>query len=219
MNLLLPIPTLLFWLSSACALSILLWALKTAAWHKLIALGERQHMWLGAIALLSLGWTVMGVNVQGTLRLHPMLVTSLTLVFGFRLAILAAALAIVVTTFFAYASWQAVPFVWLVSACLPATTTYILWRAISLTRIQNLFLYTLGVGFVGGLLTPLVTGMSTLALLWLFQFEYWPLLWHNAYLFLLFVFPEGFINGMIVSALAVMTPHLVRTYDDDFYLK
>lgn len=219
MNLLLPIPSLLFWLSSVCALSVALWSLKTAAWQKLFAMGERQHMWLGAIALLSLGWTVMGVNVQGVLRLHPMLITSLTLIFGFRLAIIAAMVSIIVTTYFTHASWQAVPFVWLCSACIPASVTYILWRVISLTRIQNLFLYTLGVGFVGGLLTPLVTGVSTITTLWIFQFEYFPLLWHNAYLFLLFIFPEGFLNGMIVSALAVMTPHLVKTYDDDFYLK
>ncbi len=35
---------------------------------------------------------------------------------------------------------------------------------------------------------------------------------------MLILFPEGFINGAVVSALAVFAPELLRSYDDERYL-
>jgi len=32
-------------------------------------------------------------------------------------------------------------------------------------------------------------------------------------------FPEGFINGMLATALTVLAPDLVRTYRDDWFLR
>ena len=42
--------------------------------------------------------------------------------------------------------------------------------------------------------------------------ENWPMIF-------LMLFPEGFINGMVVTTLTVFYPHLVKTFDDDFYLE
>lgn len=34
----------------------------------------------------------------------------------------------------------------------------------------------------------------------------------------LMMFPEGFLNGMIVTTLTVFYPGLVKTFDDSYYL-
>jgi len=35
----------------------------------------------------------------------------------------------------------------------------------------------------------------------------------------LLLFPEGFINGMLTSAVTLYAPDLMKTYDDAFYLR
>jgi len=219
MNLLQPVPTALFWLSTVLAAFFFFWAVATASWRKLLSVNIRQHLWYGAIASLGVGWAVVGVTVHDTMRLHPMLVTSITLVFGFRLAVISSALALAITALLNQLLWQALPYVWLVSVVAPALITYLLLRLVSMTRVQNLFLYTLGVGFFGGVLTPTMITIATGISLWLFEANVFKVFWGNAYLLMLFTFPEGFLNGMIVSALAIMAPSLVKTYDDDFYLR
>lgn len=219
MNVIFAIHGLLFWLSLGLASATLLWALRTASWRRLFARNERQHLWYGAIALLSVGWSMLGVSIEQSVRLHPMILTSLTLVFGFRLAIIAAFIALLPGQWILGFSWASFPLSWLISSVVPAALTFTLWRIVTLTRIQNLFLYTLGVGFVGGLLTSVAIGATTLATFWLFEPERFSQLQPHAYLFFLFSFPEGFINGTIVSSMAIMAPWLMKTYDDDFYLK
>lgn len=219
MNLLVPLPEPLFWLCFVCGGALAFWAAITAPWRKLAAVSARQHLWFGACAALGISWAYMGVTVLQIFRLHPMLVTVLTLVFGFRLAILCGAGALLVTLVLGNGSGQALPFNWLLGVVLPALITLSLLRLVARLRIQNLFLYTLGVGFAGGLLTPPAIALVSFVVLWGFQPFFLPIYTDNMYLLFLFTFPEGFMNGMITSALAVMAPHLVKTYDDDFYLR
>ena len=45
------------------------------------------------------------------------------------------------------------------------------------------------------------------------------ILWFNYHpLVLLLTFPEGFLNGAVISALTVFYPDIVKTYDDVRYL-
>ncbi|WP_339065707.1 hypothetical protein [Teredinibacter turnerae] len=163
MNLLVDLPNALFYLSVILTTPVFVWAVYSARWRKLMAVSERQHLWYGAIIGLGLSWAFMGVSVLGIFRLHPMLVTILTLMFGFRLAAIAGAAALFVSWLCGVGTFQTLPFTWLVSVLLPAAVTTCLLYWVSRTRIQNLFLYTLGVGFVGGLLTPVVIALSSLA--------------------------------------------------------
>lgn len=219
MNMYLALPSVLFWLSNILAGGVFLFALLTAPWRKLFAADERQHLWYGTMVFLGVGWSLMGIEVKEVFRIHPVLITSATLIFGFRLSVLAAAGALIISTVFTKGIWQTVPYTWCVMALLPATVTYGLLVFITRMRIQNLFLYTLGVGFVGGMLTALCMGIFVPLTLMPFAPPYFETVWENSYLFFLLIFPEGFVNGTIVSTLAVMAPHLVKTYDDDFYLK
>ena len=44
------------------------------------------------------------------------------------------------------------------------------------------------------------------------SYEYWPYL-------PLVAFPEGFVNGMIITALVGLRAHWVVTFDEDFYYR
>ncbi len=80
---------------------------------------------------------------------------------------------------------------------------------------RNLFAYVLGVGFGGGMLCRLALALAGLAVLCLAgqqamvsaALEQWPLI-------ILMLFPEGFINGMVMTTLAGCYPDLVRTYEE-----
>ena len=85
--------------------------------------------------------------------------------------------------------------------------------------MKNLFVFMLGGGFLGGMLT--VQGMALSGLLYVGLFgpdPLWVIAWDNYYLSWLLMFPEGFMNGAFITVLAVMKPDLVKTYDDGAYL-
>jgi uncharacterized membrane protein len=85
-------------------------------------------------------------------------------------------------------------------------------------RIQNLFVYILGGGFFGSMLTVILTGVVALMTLWVSGSSLQFPVFDNVYLFAMLTFPEGFINGAIITALTIVRPDLVKTYDDKFYL-
>lgn len=210
--------THLIWLCTPLVLLIYGWAFRTAPWHQLAAVGLRQHLWFGAIVALGVFWGSIRVDINQLFQLHPLLITSCTLIFGLRLALIAGLVAMVITQWLTGAPLANLPFQLLVTICLPAAATRALLLLIARVRIQNLFLYILGGGFGGGIVAMATMAASSLALLKISGAAAFPVVWENAYLFLLLLFPEGFCNGTIVSAMAVMGPKLVKTYDDDFYL-
>ena len=78
----------------------------------------------------------------------------------------------------------------------------------------------LGAGFGGGLLAALAMALAALALLWLSGQQDWvTAALANWPLIFLLMFPEGFINGMIVTTLTVFYPDLVKTFDERHYLE
>ncbi len=219
MNLYLPLPLWLSLATGLLSLVVLAWAAASAPWRKLMAVDVRQHLWYGGILVLGIGWSTLYVDVRGILHLHPLLITAATLIFGFRLALCQAALASTVVLFATGVELSTVGFSFAVATLAPAVSTALLWRVITRSGVQNVFLFTLGIGFAGGLLSALVSGGLTLLLLYLAQVPYFDTVWQHSPVFFLLMFPEGFLNGMIVSAMAIMAPQLVKTYDDEFYLK
>lgn len=210
-----------FWLNVAAGvvmLSCVLGATLTADWSALRAASERQHVLLGGLLALLLLW-LLTLQVAEDVRIHLLGVTSLTLIVGWRFTILGATLVL-----FGYLSlqqqpWMTVPLSWLFSVLIPATTTRLLVHVLRRHGFRNLFVYMLGAGFGGGLLSVLVLALVALPTFWLIgqsdwvagALENWPFL-------LLLMFPEGFINGMLVTAFTVFYPDVVKTFDDDYYL-
>jgi len=218
MNLIAPTSGLFFWITSLLALASLIYIFRIAPWRSLSTVPVRQHMWFGVIVGLGLYGALVQLQVFNLFRLHPLLMAACTAIFGARLAIIAGAGALLISHLFSVLPWQNLGFNFLVSVLVPVLIARAVFIFIARSKIQNLFLYTLGGGFAGGILSWAGASLVALLLLSASQMVLMSDVWENAYVFLLLTFPEGFCNGAIVSTMAVLSPHLVKTYDDDFYL-
>ena len=209
------------WLNVAVGslmLTCVVGAAATANWTALRAASARQHVLLGGLLALLLLW-LMTFRVIEDVRIHLLGVTTLTLIVGWRFAVLGAT-----PVLFAHLWWEqfstgAAPLAWLFTVLVPATTTRLLAHLLRRYGLRNLFVYMLGAGFGGGLLSVLVLGLLALPTFYLMGQGAWIAGALENWIFVvLLMFPEGFINGMLVTAFTVFYPDVVKTFDDAYYL-
>ncbi len=209
------------WLSAGLWLVLVatfLLALRYADWGAVRRVPARLHLLLGGALFCVVLW-LMSVRVIEGLWIHFLGMTTLTLILGWRFALLAGTLAVAVHTPLIGQGLAGLPAAWLLSVAVPATVSRFLVYRLRRVRSGNLFVYMLGAGFGGGVLSALAVAAVALPLLWLIDqrdwvtgaLANWPLL-------ALLLFPEGFINGMIVTTLTVFYPQLVKTFDERHYL-
>lgn len=209
------------WLSALCWLFMLVVVaptLRYADWAALKQVPARMHLLLGGAALCVVLW-LLSVRVVEGIWLHLLGMTALTLALGWRFAMLAGTLAMAIYTPLIGQGARALPVAWLLTVAVPASVSrYLVYRLRQL-HSRNLFIYMLGAGFGGGLLSVIAVAIVALALLWVSgQHEWvhdalvnWPLIG-------LLLFPEGFINGMLVTTLTVFYPQALKTFDERHYL-
>ena len=194
----------------------LLLALLRAPWRLLLSASIRSHLLLGTTVLLTFFWQ-MSAPMAPEVQLHLLGMTTVTLLLGAPLAILAGSLAAAgVTALSGGEAAQVLPHA-LVNATVPALTTHALLHLILRHGPRNIFMYMLGVGFFGGGLTMLAVLLSTAVLLALMGQAHVMTDWLSP-LMLLAIFPEGFLNGAVVSSLAVYKPDWLKTFDDKHFL-
>lgn len=202
-----PDPDLTLWVAWMLA-PLLLAALIRAPWRELVARQERMTALGASIAVLPLLWS-MSPPLAGGVHLHLLGMTTVTLVFGWQLALLAGLLAALVLLFVGNWALPALPLNYLLTVTVPVLVSAAVLAAADKLPRTNLFVYMLGVGFFGSMAAigaTLALGSRLLD----------TGLDHA--LVMLLAFPEGFVNGAVISALTVFYPDLVRTYDDERYL-
>jgi uncharacterized membrane protein len=183
-------------------------ALIKAPWRQLMAEQERMTALGVAISVLAILWS-MSPELQGGEKLHLLGMTTVTLVFGWQLALFAGVLAGLVLVVVGNWGLDTLPLNLLLAVVVPVGVSALVLALANQLRRTNLFVYMLGVGFMGSMLAIGAT-------LWVASFLLGTELDHA--LVLLIMFPEGFINGTVITALTVFAPQLMRTYDDQRYL-
>lgn len=233
MNLLLPPSLILLGLSLALSLPALGWALWRAPWRQLAVSNQRQHAFFAAILALGLFW-LLQVEVRESLGFHPMLITVVTMIFGWHLALVIGALALVALQLYRLALWGSLdgwtqalqalepatlPVDFVLSVLVPASWTLVVLYLVDRWRFKNPFTYFLGVGFFGAMLSCLWLGVAAFALFYVSGSEA-PLavLREHGLLFVLMMFPEGFCNGALATVFTILWPDMVKTYRDEWYL-
>ncbi len=192
----------------ALAVVPLLVALWRAPWRSLLARSERQHAFYLSLLLLPLLWSG-SVEVSRGVTVHLLGLTPLVLIFGWQLAVVLGALAAVILAMFGASPWSTLATSFILAVLVPVAVTQGMLQLADRLPRTNLFVYLLGVGFLGGALS-----MTAYLLL-----DAWWNAWSADHaLVLLLAFPEGFLAGMIVTALTVFYPQIMKTYDDDRYL-
>ena len=197
---------------------VLVVAIAKAPWAQLWASGERLHAFALGVVGLSLFW-LLKVEIAGMLTLHPLLIMTAVVVFGWELGVILGAMALLLNGAFQGVPIQASIMPLAFNIIVPAIVAQAVLAFIARLSFKNLFVFMLGGGFFGAMVTVQAMAASQ----WLYIAALGPeplqvIASDHYYLSLLMMFPEGFINGALITLMTVLSPHLVKTYDDHRYL-
>lgn len=203
--------------SGLAAAALLGWAALAAPWRALKADQRRVHAVGGSLLLLVLLQS-MALGVTEGLILHLLGVSTVTLLLGLRFTLVVGAAAVVISLALTGHPVTSAPLGWWLSVVAPALVTrwWVGW--LRQRPARHPFVYIMGAGFFGGILAALVTagaGLATLAAIGQTQWvaaalDNWPVI-------VLIAFPEGFINGTLVTAFVVLAPDTLKHFDSDYY--
>lgn len=211
---LLPSPLLI--LLSLAQLAALGLALRRAPWRALRAAPQRLHLVFGALLILLLLWSI-GGRIGTHATLHLMGMTTVTLLLGPALAVLTGTAALGVQAMLGAVEAPSVLASGAIGVTVPVLVTAGLLRWAMRRAPRNLFVYMLGIGFVGGGLSMLAV-LSIMLSLFALAGEARALNEWASPLIVLAMFPEGFINGAVVSGLTVYKPDWLQTFDERHFL-
>lgn len=197
---------------------VLLWALKTAPWHKVIDKAS-QHVFLGATVIVFLTWNSVA-SIGSGLSFHLLLAGLVTLMFGAQFALICLTIALVGVTLMGSAGWMALGLNAFIMAVIPVLLVW--WIAIGSYRYldRNFFVFILLNGFLASSLS--VIAASAAAAVIMFQSGLYELdILERSFIpyIPLIALPEGFVNGVLLLALVIMKPEWVSCFTDEQYLK
>jgi len=213
---LVPLPiAVIGWLLTLASVA---WAVRAAPWPALRAEPARLNLvFLAGLFLLGM-WSLKATLMPG-LTLHFLGAATATLVIGLELTLvvgLAAAIALPLAFGggLAIAGWHFV-----LAVLLPALITYGITRASQRWLPPNFFIYLFVGVFLSAVLGVLVHGVGTALLVMAMGLYDGDIVWNNYLRILpLLAFPEGVINGMLMTALALVVPQWVISFDDHHYI-
>jgi uncharacterized membrane protein len=206
------------YLAGVAALAVLGAALRRLAWRKL-ADREAAAVWFGVLfVLVAMRLAVVSLPPVGALHLLGAAIA--TLMFGWRWALVALALATLLAAAITRSAWIGLPWEFLCSAALPVMVT---WWLLALGRRflpRNPFAYFLGAAFAGGGVSALSTQLAKAGVLLALGLSDGETV-ATQYLLTApaMMFSEGFLTGGLLAVLATYRPAWVATFDDDFYLR
>ncbi|WP_236176794.1 energy-coupling factor ABC transporter permease [Pseudomonas qingdaonensis] len=207
---------LLGWL---CYVPLLLWAVWRAPWVELFTDRRRQHLLFGTIFALFALWLVRRDFDTGV-SYHFIGMTAVTLLLDWPLAIVGGLVAQVGLVALGRQDLAAMGVNGLLLIGLPVLVTEGVAILVERAQPKNLFVYIFCSGFFAAALATLLCLLASLGWLWLdgiFVMPEW-LSDFIGYLWLM-IFPEAFINGMVISALVVFCPEWLETFNRTRYLQ
>ena len=198
------------WLLWVFALSA---AAISAPWHAM-RLPQRQHLFFASLLGLMLLWRL-EAGVAPGLGFHFLAVTTLVLMFGWSLAVIGASLIEIAVLWGVESGIEALAPNVLIIVLLPATVTALVYRLVMRYLPHEPFVYMFVCAFFGGVLAAISTVFLRVGILAIgdtysyarMATEYLPFL-------PLYAFPEGVINGMIVTVMVVVRPEWLRTFHE-----
>ena len=190
----------------------------SAPWRVWLEDRERQWVWLGSLGVLVAIWA-MKAGVTPGLSVRFLLVSSLTLMHGWQLAVIGGALALVVMCVVGLAAWPAFGADLLCMVIVPAVATTQIHQLVHARLPHNYFIYFFVTVFVGSAVAYNLAGLARVALLAASGTldaghvgpEYFALL-------PMMSFGEAFLNGVIMAMTVVYRPKWVMSFDDRLYL-
>lgn len=210
-------PASWLWFFAVAYAAVLYLCLRWANWRRL-AYPDQLNVFLGSVVVLLLLWT-MRTEVQPGFAWHLSGLVTVTLMFGWSLAIVAGSLALFGTTLVGLNDWAGFVPSAIVFIVLPATLTQIL---LALTRAylpKHYVVYVFINAFFAGGIIAIVLAFSATGLLLVAGAFSLERLSDTYLLFLpLMFFPEAMLNGWLVSIMVGFKPDWVGSFRDEEYL-
>ena len=189
-------------------LPVLIWAICRAPWVELFSDSRRQHLLFGTVFAVFLLWMVRRDFDTGV-SYHFIGMTAVTLLLVAQMGLM----------LLGRQDLLAVGVNGTLLILLPVLITECVAIIVERAQPRNPFVYIFCSGFFAAALSALLCLTLSLGLLWydgLFAMPEW-LEDFIGYLWLL-IFPEAFINGMVISALVVFSPEWLKTFNRTRYL-
>lgn len=196
----------------------LLWAIWRAPWLQLISDTRRQHLLFGTAFAVFLLWLVRR-DFESGLSYHFLGMTVVTLLLDWPLAMLVGFAAQLGMLALGRQDLPALGMNGLLLVLVPVLVTELCALRVERAQPKNLFVYIFFCGFFPAALGTLLSILLGLGVLWvdgLFPMPPW-LEDFIGYLWLV-IFPEAFINGMLVTGLVVFYPDWLETFNRSRYL-
>lgn len=197
---------------------VLLWAIKTAPWHKIETDKGAQHVLLGMVVIVFLVWQF-GASLDGGITFHFLLMTLMALMFGPQFAIMGMLLALLGVTIQADLGLLSLGINALLMGVVPVAITWGMFRLGAKFLEANFFVYVFYNGFLSaavGVVASLGLGAIVLLLNDAYSYEFMK---QSFIPFIpLMATPEGFVNGMLIGALIVLKPEWISTFHDRTYI-
>lgn len=198
-------------------LLILTRAVRTIDWQTFRQDNALQHSFFGAAVALGFLWQLRAGLSPG-LAIHVFGITVVTLMLGWALAVLSGLLALVIMVITGREPLLMFAANGLVTVMVPALVSHgiMLWERRQ--NFRNFFAYIFFCGFFGAGIAVAVAGLVMCLMLWSSGVYEFDELVHEYLRYLpLFMIPEGFVNGTLVTGLMVFYPDRLKTLDQSRY--
>lgn len=209
-------PTLLI-ISAAVSLLVVVVAVRQANWSSLSRHRAAQHLFLGSVVAVSILW-YMRAGILPGMYFHILGYTSLMLMMGWPLALLAALLVQGLMVISGKTEWLELGYQYLFYSVLPIMFSYGFYLLVYRRLTHNPFVYILVAGFLNAGFTHAFSDITRSFMMWQLDIHSLPLIWHNYLRYLpMMMFPEGVINGMFITGMVVFHTRWMSTFDEDSY--
>ncbi len=210
-------PTSWLWLFAGIYGWLLSRALRWADWQRLRH-PDQLNLFLGSVVCLLLLWTLR-TEIQPGFVWHLSAILTVTLMFGWSLAVICGSLALLGTTLFGLSDWYGFAPTALVFIVLPSALTQLILGLARAHLPKHYFVYVFVNAFLAGGLVALLVGLGAAGLLLLAGAYTLPQLSDSLLLFLpLMFFPEAMLNGWLISIMVGFKPNWVGSFRDEEYL-
>lgn len=215
------IPAVVQWLAHAAFALILIQSLRHAPWDYLKDRDDHNILFASTLLL----WLIrqLRTDIPGTegLEFHLLMATSVTLMFGWAFAFLIICASEILITFQGIAEWNSYTTNLLCNGGIPIAITLLVYKVVRRYLPRHFFIYIFVCCFLAGALSMLASRLASMTILLAGQTHTVFQLHANGYFTMIPItlFPEGFVNGAIMTMLVVFKPHWVGSFRDQHYLR
>ena len=199
-------------------LVLLVLSLRCADWKSFITAPQKQHVLFAAMVILLLIWGLKA-GISPGLGFHHLGATIFTLMFGWAFAIISLSVVLAISLAAQDPDWLSFGVNGLFSIAVPVLVSHFILRFSEKRLPDNFFIYIFVVAFFGAGIAVACSRLSATLMLYLVTAYPDATLINESIRYLpLFMFPEAFVTGMLISVFVVYRPEWVATFDDERYI-